>query len=416
MTRMNSRLLRLLAVVLALMVLGAACGGDDDEAGGGTQEPADEAAGGAVEVPDGPDTTAAILRSNLHALLQEHVALTAAATNAALGGRVPEFEAATAAVNANSDSIIALIGSVFGDTVGADFDPLWKAHVGFIVDYTKALGANNGAGQSENLQKLADYSNEFGAFINSALPDLSQESVAELINTHIGTLRTVIDAQAAGDQTKAFTELRNAAGHMGEVAETLTAAIAAKFPAKVGGDPESEAAELLTTLTSRLREHVFLVSGATNAALAGRTDEFTSAAGALDANSDAITAAMGSVYGAEAGKAFAPLWEKHIGLFVDYTTGLAGKDKAKQDAAVAKLLDYSKEFGAFINSASSALTTEVVADLIKTHVVTLKSVIDAQGQGNQPQAYSELRTAADHMKAIATPLTGAIVAQFKDKY
>jgi hypothetical protein len=49
-----------------------------------------------------------------------------------------------------------------------------------------------------------------------------------------------------------------------------------------------------------------------------------------------------------AGDAFLPLWRKHIGFVVDYTTGLAAKDKAKQDKAVADLVAYTQDFGAFL--------------------------------------------------------------------
>ncbi len=66
---------------------------------------------------------------------------------------------------------------------------------------------------------------------------------------------------------------------------------------------------------------------ATGSALGGRTAEFDAAATAVDGNSIDIAKAIGSVYGADAEKAFLPLWRKHIGFVVDYTTGLATKTK-----------------------------------------------------------------------------------------
>src|SRR2546430_2406058 len=59
-------------------------------------------------------TKAADLRTGLNALLGEHVYLASAATNAALGGRQAEFEAAAAALDANSVDIAKAIGSVYG--------------------------------------------------------------------------------------------------------------------------------------------------------------------------------------------------------------------------------------------------------------------------------------------------------------
>jgi hypothetical protein len=178
----------------------------------------------------------------------------------------------------------------------------------------------------------------------------------------------------------------------------------------------TKAAELRTKLNILLQEHVFLAAAATGAALGGRQAEFEAAATALDGNSLDLSRAIGSVYGPDAEKAFLPLWRKHIGFVVDYTTGVATKDQAKQDKAVADLVQYTKDFGAFINSASPSLPVDVVANLVKTHVLTLKAVIDAQAAGDQVKAYTELRKAASHMEMIADPLAETIVKQFPKKF
>src|ERR1044072_6564110 len=59
-----------------------------------------------------------------------------------------------------------------------------------------------------------------------------------------------------------------------------------------------KAADLRTGLNILFAEHVSLAASATGAALGGRDAEFKAAAGALDANSIAISKAIGSVYGA----------------------------------------------------------------------------------------------------------------------
>ena len=151
-------------------------------------------------------------------------------------------------------------------------------------------------------------------------------------------------------------------------------------------------------------------------ALGGREAEFKAAADALDANGVALAKAIGSVYGADAESAFLPLWRRHIGFAVDYTVGVAGNDRAKQDKAVNDLIGYTRDFGAFLNSANPNLPTKVVADLVQHHVITLKSVIDTQAAKDEAKAYAALRTAAGHMQAIADPLADAIVKQFPDRF
>ena len=176
------------------------------------------------------------------------------------------------------------------------------------------------------------------------------------------------------------------------------------------------AAELRAKLNTLLQEHAYLAAGATNAALGGRQSEFQAAAGALDANSVDLSKAIGMVYGSGAEGAFLALWRKHIGFFVDYATGVATKDKAKQDKAVNDLVGYTQDFGAFLASANPNLPKAVVADLVKTHVLTLKEVVDAQGMGDQKKAYTALRAAAGHMMMIADPLASAIAKQFPEKF
>src|SRR5262245_51290364 len=178
----------------------------------------------------------------------------------------------------------------------------------------------------------------------------------------------------------------------------------------------SKAAGLRTTLNTLFQEHIYLAAAATGSALGGREAEFKAAAAALDANSVAISKAIGSVYGQGAEDAFLPLWRKHIGMVVEYTVGVATNDKAKQDKAVADLIGYTQDFGAFLQSANPNLPKSVVAELVKHHVVTLKTVIDAQAAKDPVKTYTAVRTAAGHMQMIADPLAEAIVKQFPDKF
>ena len=133
---------------------------------------------------------------------------------------------------------------------------------------------------------------------------------------------------------------------------TMVALIASGAPAFAASAPTSatKAAELRAGLNTLFREHIFLAAAATGAALDGREAEFKAAAGALDGNSVDIANAIGSIYGKDAGEAFLPLWRKHIGFVVDYTVGVATKDKAKSDTAVSELIQYTQDFGAFLQA------------------------------------------------------------------
>ena len=209
---------------------------------------------------------------------------------------------------------------------------------------------------------------------------------------------------------------------MGAFAETLAGATALEFPAKFDGDASSPAAALRAGMTSLLREHVFLATSATGAALGGRQAQFEAAATALNgptnSNTADIVGAVTSVYGDQVGKAFDGLWrsEGHIPGFVAYTQAVAAGDQTKADKAIADILGYAKTFGTTMNSVNSNLPAAAVEEAIKMHATTLKAVIDAQKAGDPAKTAALLREAVAHMSMTADVLAEATVKQFPDKF
>ncbi|MEO6398332.1 MAG: copper amine oxidase [Tepidiformaceae bacterium] len=410
------------SLALTGMFIGA-CGGDDDtpKSTPAVQTQAATTAPGGAASPTGgaaatlaTDSGAANLRALLTAQLQEHVYLAGTATGAALGGRAEEFAAAGKSLDANSVDLSKSIESVYGADAGKAFLDLWRKHIGFFVDYTTGKATNDTAKVEKARTDLDGYRADFGAFIASANPNLPKQAVADELKPHVETLFAAIDAQAAKDPA-AFDKLRAAAAHMPHTAETLAGGIAKQFPDKFKGNVSGPGSALRSGLTAQLQEHVFLAGTATGAALGGRNDEFMAAAKALDANSVDLSKSIESVYGADAGKAFLDLWRKHIGFFVDYTTGKATKDDAKVEKARKDLDGYRADFGAFIASANPNLPKQAVADELTPHVATLFAAIDAQA-AKDPTAFDKLRLAASHMPHTANTLAGGITKQFPQKF
>ncbi|HXI15951.1 MAG TPA: copper amine oxidase N-terminal domain-containing protein, partial [Chloroflexota bacterium] len=330
-------------------------------------------------------TKAAELRSGLNTLLVEHLYLAGAATGGALGGRDAEFKGAADALDMNSVDVSKAIGSAYGPDAEKAFLPLWRSHIGFVVDYTQGVAAKDQSKADKAVADLVKYTQDSGAFFNSA-NGLPRETVAKLLETHVLTLKDVVDAQASGDASKTYVAARKAAGHMHMVGDPLADATAKKFPDKFPGMTMSKASTLRSNLNTTLVEHLYLAGAATGGALGGRDAEFKAAAEALDGNSVDLSKAIGSAYGADAEKAFLPLWRSHIGFVVDYTQGAAAKDKAKQDKAVSDLTKYAQDAAAFFNSANG-LPKETLTKLLETHVLTLKDVVDAQVAGDPGKAF-----------------------------
>jgi hypothetical protein len=364
-------------------------------------------------------TAGTTLRTNLFRLFGEHVNLATVAAARALAGNTPAFEAAAASLEGNSNDIAGAVGSVYGEETQQAFDPLWKKHIGFVVSYVQGKAAGDQAKQDKAVADLTAYASEFGAVLESVTENrLTKDAVAGLVSEHIGTLKTAIDSVAAKDFRKGFQDLRTAYAHMDMIASALAGAIADQKPAAVEEtDPATRAGELQVTLFRLLGEHVNLASLATGQALAGNTPAFEAAAAALEGNSNDIAAAIGSVYGDETQQAFDPLWKKHIGFFVDYTRAKGANDQAKQDKAVADLTAYAAEFGAVLESVTEErLNKEAVSELVSSHILGLKEVVDGFAANDFAKAYTALRPAYAHMQMIGDALTGAIADQFPEKY
>jgi len=412
--------LRALAPLLALAVLGAACGDDDDDGAAGS---AQERAAGAMT-----ETGASTLRAGLTGLLTEHVYLAALATGSALRGDTAGFEAYAAALNgptnSNTADLTAAITSAYGDDVGRAFDGLWRSdgHIPAFVAYTQAVAAGDQAGADAAVTDLTAYAETFGTTLHSVNEHLPADAVEEMVTMHITSLKAVVDAQKAGDQPAVYTALREAYGHMGDMATVLAAATAEKLPDAFDGDAESPAAGLRAGLTSLLREHVFLASSATGAALGGRTAQFEAAAAALNgptnSNTSDLVDAVRGVYGDEVGMAFDGLWRSdgHIPAVVAYTQALAAGDQAAADAAVADLLAYAATFGTTLHSVNEHLPTAAVEESVKLHATTLKAVIDAQKAGDPTQVAQLLRAAVAHMSMTADTLAEATARKFPEKF
>jgi len=414
--------LALLAVIVAAALGLVACGGNgDDDA---SQAPAPAQTGTTDGMSDGMSEIAAAspaadLRVALDTLLGEHALLAIAATQKGLDGD-KDFEAAAAALDANSVELSEAIGSVYGDEAAKQFldgPSLWRDHIGFFVDYTVGLAKKDTAAQQEAVDNLTGYSGAFSGFLAGAT-GLPQDALQDEIQMHIGQLKGQLDAYAAKDYDEAYALAREAFTHMIMTGDTLAGAIQEQSPDMFPLEPATmSAADLRVTLDRLLGEHAMLAMLATQKGLSGDAD-FEAIAGALDQNGVELSKAIGSVYGDEAAETFLngpSLWRDHIKFFVDYTVALAKKDEAGQQEAVDNLTGYTGAFSGFLAEATG-LPQEALQEGVTQHVMQLKGQLDAYAAGDYEEAYRLFREAYRHMVMTGDTLAGAIVEQNPDMF
>ena len=359
------------------------------------------------------------LRITLDRLLGEHALLAMLATQKGFSGD-KDFKPIAGALDRNSVDLSQAIGSVYGDAAREEFlngDLKWRPHIGFFVDYTVGLAKKDKAMQRKAVGNLKGYIESFSSFMAEAT-DLPQPALRSAITSHVNQLKGQIDAYSTGQYPVAYAKLHQGYHHMFMTGDTLAGGISKQFPQKFRqGNATMAASDLRVALGRMLGEHSILAIAATQKGFSGDKD-FKPAAAALDRNSVELSRAIGSVYGDAARKEFLDgklKWRAHIGFFVDYTVGLAKKDKAMQRKAVGNLNGYIESFSAFLAKATGLPVADVRMSITE-HVGHLKGQIDAYAAGDYAKAYSLTRTAYEHMYMTGDALAGAIVKQSPEKF
>jgi hypothetical protein len=415
---MHRNSIKLATAVVGIALAATACGGSSNGSTATGAAPSSAASSDAmtdaVVGQAATATKAADLRAGLTYLLEEHVQLAGIATGTAIAKKGnlkdPAVTAAVGALDANTVALGKAIGAAY-PKAEAPFLASWRQHIGFFVDYTLGKATKDAAKTDKAIKDLDGYRTSFGQLINSVVPELPADAVAEELKPHVASLFAAIDAQVAGDP-KQFELLQAAADHMPMTAATLAGGIAANL--KLGA-ADTKAADLRAGLTGLLTQHVYAAGIAINTAVAKGGDlkdpMVVGAVGALDKNSVALSKAIGAAY-PKAEAPFLASWRQHIGFFVDYTLGKATKDAAKAAKAQKDLDGYRTGFGQLISSVVPELPADAVAEELKPHVASLSAAIDAVVAGD-PSAFPKLQTAAGHMPGTAATLAGGIAQNLK---
>jgi hemoglobin-like flavoprotein len=358
---------------------------------------------------------AADLRVTLDRLLAEHADLAIVAMQKGYDG-APDFQAAANQLDQNSQALAKAIGSVYGDAAGQKFLDLWRAHIGMFVNYTQAVAKNDDAGKQKAMNDLANYGKDFAAFINGANPNIPSDAVVQLLQAHVQELIGALDAYAKKDYATAYKDFDEAHNHMFMTGDALAAGIIKQQgSSKLPGNAMSNAVNLRVTLDNLLSEHATLAIIAMQKGVAGAPD-FQAAANQLDQNSQALAKAIGSIYGDAAGQKFLDLWRAHIGMFVNYTQGVAKNDAATKQKALDDLSNYRKDFAAFINGADPKIPADAVANLLQSHVQQLVDALNSYVAKDYATTYKSFDDSFTHMFMTGDALAAGFVAQYPNKF
>ena len=321
----------------------------------------------------------------LEALLGQHSVLAADLMRGRIRNDDDFGQAANAAVTRNTDDLATMVGSLFGDQAATAFRGLWTDHVTALFNYSRGLATNDAAVRDDAKAQLVTFENGLADFFSSASQGrLPRAAARDAVQAHVDHLTQQADAYAAKDYARADALYREGYAHTFDIGHTLAATL---LPPDQAGALEQPTWRLRSALDRLLGEHVALAVGALRAGGTNSPD-FPAAADALNGNTSDLSAAMGTLFGAQAGQQFMTLWADHVDQLVAYTAGVAANDPARKDAAMANLRDFEGRLAAFLDTATGS--TVHSADLAKAflaHDEMLTQQVDTFAGRDYPRAH-----------------------------
>ena len=171
------------------------------------------------------DTPVEKLRAAFAMLLGEHMQLIIDAQRATFAG-APEFKAAAAQVNANTEALTKGMGAIVGPKKAEEFQSAWAEHVEGLLDYSTALAAHDDAERAVVREKMRGYGARLALYLSDIVRnELPLEPITEALGAHDQHLVDQIDAYAAKRFDEAQEKEVEGYGQMLGVANTLVGAL-----------------------------------------------------------------------------------------------------------------------------------------------------------------------------------------------
>jgi hypothetical protein len=169
-------------------------------------------------------------------------------------------------------------------------------------------------------------------------------------------------------------------------------------------------ADRAVLLQALLGQHSVLASDLMRSRIRGDDDFVQAANAALGRNTDAMTALVGRLFGADAAKTFGPLWSEHVVSVVEYGGAVAGQDDEARTRAREKIVKYERELAAFFAGASGGrLPQDAALQAVGVHVEHLTGQADAYAARDYAAADRIYREGYQHAYDMGGTLAGALL-------
>jgi hypothetical protein len=346
------------------------------------------------------------LRAQFEQLLGLH-ALLAVRQMRSVVAAAPNFQqVAGASLQANTDALRQLVASAYGGAHADSFTQLWQRHIADLVAYAKGLASSDTSARQAARALLRADADAYGSWLAAASKGRVQASDAAAgVRMHVEELMRQADAYAAGDYGRAYRIERQAYEHMFSAGVALVkASVTPEVAVGVDAAPE----RLRSGFAMLLGEHLELIVEAQRATFT-RAAEFRAAAAQVNANTTALTQAMGAIVGPQKATEFQAAWANHVEGLLAYSTAVAGNDEAGKVAAKRDLDGFAARLALYLSDVvKNALPAEPLTDAITMHDTHLVNHVEAYAAKRYDQAQQLEQEGYQQMLVVANTLVGAI--------
>jgi hypothetical protein len=315
-------------------------------------------------------------------------------------------QAANAALGGNTKAIGGQLQPFVGAAATAKFADLWGEHIEGLFNYSRGLATHSAPVRDDAKKALVEYEAELAEFFaNSSHGRLDRATALAAVRMHIDHLLQGADAYAAKNYTLSAKLYRESYSHTFELGDLLARAL---LPASAAKALDTPTLRLRSALTKLLGEHVALVIAAMRASVGDRED-FAAMGAALNGNTQDLTAAIDSLFGAAAAKGFQTRWADHVDLLMAYTRASVHSDTAGEEQARHDLHGFERSMSDFLNTATqNRLGQPALAQAFLMHDRMLLAEIDAFAAKDFQQAHDLSYQVYQDMFTISGQLAQAI--------
>jgi hypothetical protein len=346
------------------------------------------------------------LGAQFEQLLGQHALLAVRQMRGVVAGQRDFREAADAALQQNTDALSRLVASAYGDANGDRFKQLWQRSITDLDAYAAAVADDDAAAKQAARTALVADSDAFGSWLAEAADGRVEAGDAPNdLRVHVEHLMKQVEAYASGKYDQAYEIERQAYEQLFMVGAPLAkGSLTPKLAAKLDAPPE----KLRSAFAMLLGEHMELIIDAQRATF-GASPEFKAAAAQVNANTTALTKAMGAIVGPQKAGEFQSAWSNHVEGLLAYSTAAADKDEAAKAAAEQNLDGFAARLALYFSDiVRNVLPVEPLTKAISAHDTHLVGQVDAYAARDYGKAQEMELDGYQQMLGVAGTLVGAI--------